>query len=62
MSDKRQKNQLKLAFVTEGRSEASRAVKDGTESRMAKRKAERFSISEPLIEGVIERENLTAIT
>ncbi len=58
MSEKRQKNQLELAFMTEGRSEASRAVKEGTESPMAKRKAESPAISEPLMEEVIEQENL----
>ena len=58
MSEKRQKNQLELAFMTDGRSEASRAVKEGTESRTAKRKAESPAVSEQLMEEVIERENL----
>jgi RNA-directed DNA polymerase len=58
MSEKRQKNQLELAFMTDRRSEASRAVKEGTESRTAKRKAESPAVSEQLMEEVIERENL----
>jgi hypothetical protein len=44
--------------MAEDRSEASRADKEGTESCMAKRKAESPAISEPLMEEVIERENL----
>jgi hypothetical protein len=32
MSDKRQKNQLVLAFTEEGRSEAPKASQEGTES------------------------------
>jgi hypothetical protein len=37
MSVKRQKNQLELAFDEEGRSEAPRASREGTETRTAKR-------------------------
>ena len=58
MSDKRQKNQLELAFMTEGRSEASMAVDEGTESPMAERRTESPAISEQLMEEVIERGNL----
>jgi len=58
MSEKRQKNQLELAFMTESRSEAPMAVNEGTESSMAKRKAESPAIGEQLMEEVIERENL----
>jgi RNA-directed DNA polymerase len=58
MGKKRQKKQLKLAFMTESRSEASIAVREGTESPMAKRKTESPAISEALMEEVIERENL----
>jgi hypothetical protein len=58
MSGRRQKNQLELALMTATRSEASRAVREGTEARMAKRKAESPGVSEPLMEEVIERENL----
>jgi RNA-directed DNA polymerase len=58
MSERRQKNQLKLAFMTEQRSEASMPVGQGTEPFMAKRRAESPAVSEPLMEEVIERENL----
>src|SRR5712692_1451912 len=58
MSDKRQKKQLKLAFMTEDRSEASTAVEEGTESPMAECKHERPGVSEQLMEEVIERGNL----
>ena len=44
--------------MAETRSETSRAVKEGTESCTAKRKAESPAVSEPLMEEVIERENL----
>jgi RNA-directed DNA polymerase len=57
MSDKRQKSQLVLAFPTEGRSEASRAAGEGTESITAKRTTESSAISERLMEEVCEREN-----
>jgi RNA-directed DNA polymerase len=58
MSEKRQKNQLELAFMAERRSEASRAIKEGTESLVAERSAESPAISEALMEEVIEGENL----
>ena len=58
MSDRRQKKQLKLAFMTEERSEASTAVDEGTESPMAECRTESPAISERLMEEVIERENL----
>ena len=57
MSDKRQKNQLVLAFREEGRSEAPRASGEGTESLAAKRSAESPAIGESLMEEVCEREN-----
>jgi RNA-directed DNA polymerase len=57
MSRKRQKNQLELAFTMAGRSEASRAVSEGTETVMAKRRTESPATSEQLMEEVIEREN-----
>jgi len=57
MSDKRQKNQLALAFREENRSEALKASKEGTESLAAKRRAESPAISEQLMEEVCEREN-----
>ncbi len=40
MSDKRQNNQLVLAFAEMSRSEAPRDSEEGTESLMAKREAE----------------------
>jgi RNA-directed DNA polymerase len=58
MSERRQKKQLELAFMTESRSEASMAAREGTESPMAKRKTESPAINEALMEEVIERENL----
>ena len=57
MSDKRQKNQLVLAFLEEGRSEAPRASGEGTESLTAKRGTESPAIGELLMEEVCEREN-----
>jgi RNA-directed DNA polymerase len=57
MSDKRQKNQLVLAFLEEGRSEAPRASGEGTESLTAKRSAESPALGESLMEEVCEREN-----
>ena len=57
MGDKRQKNQLVLAFLEESRSEAPTASGEGTESLTAKRRAESPAIGEPLMEEVCEREN-----
>jgi RNA-directed DNA polymerase len=56
-SDKRQKNQLVLAFREESRSEAPTAFAEGTESLAAKRRAESPAIDEQLMEEVCEREN-----
>ena len=56
-SDKRQKNQLVLAFQEETRSEAPKASAEGTESLVAKRRAENPAIGEQLMEEVCEREN-----
>jgi len=56
MSDKRQKNQLELAFMEEGRSEAPTSPQGGTETRMAERIAE-SPAEEQLMEEVCEREN-----
>jgi RNA-directed DNA polymerase len=60
MGDKRQKNQLQmlLAFTDEGRSEAPKARREGTESLTAKRACESPAISEQGMEEVCERENL----
>ena len=59
MSDKRQKNQLQmvLAFTDEGRSEAPKARREGTETSMAKRECESPAIPEQVMEEVCEREN-----
>jgi RNA-directed DNA polymerase len=57
MSDKRQKNQLELAFTEMSRSEAPRDSAGGTEALMAKRKAESLVSSEQLMEEVCERKN-----
>src|ERR1051325_401423 len=57
MSDKRQKNQLELAFLAEDTGEAPRAAKEGTESHAAKRRTENPAIGEQLMEEVCEREN-----
>ena len=57
MSDKRQKNQLVLAFTEEGRSEAPKASQEGTESRTAKCETERPASHEQLMEEVCGREN-----
>lgn len=57
MSDKRQKNQLVLAFTAEDTGEAQRAAMEGTESLAAKRGTESPAIGEQLMEEVCEREN-----
>ena len=57
MSDKRQKNQLMLAFTDESRIEAQRVSAEGTESSAGKRGTESPAIAEQLMEEVCEREN-----
>src|SRR5437667_3794062 len=59
MNDKRQKNQLQmaLAFTGEGRSEAPRAPREGTESYTAKCETESPARAEQLMEEVCGREN-----
>src|SRR5215467_11221648 len=57
MGDKRQKNQLVLAFMEEGRSEAPMASVEGTESSAGERGIESPAITEQLMEEVCEREN-----
>src|SRR5262250_490613 len=57
MSDKRQKNQLVLAFREESRSESPTASAEGTESLAAKPRTESPAIGEQLMEEVCEREN-----
>jgi len=59
MGDKRQKNQLQmvLAFTDEGRSEAPKTRREGTESLTAERACESPAIPEPAMEEVCGREN-----
>src|SRR6059058_547315 len=57
MSDKRQKNQLLLAFPVEDTGEAPRCLPEGTESSGGKRGTESPAITEQLMEEVCEREN-----
>jgi RNA-directed DNA polymerase len=59
MGDKRQKNQLQmvLAFTGEGRSEAPKARREGTEALTAKRGCESPAIPEQVMEEVCGREN-----
>jgi RNA-directed DNA polymerase len=59
MNDKRQKNQLQmaLAFTGEGRSEAPRAPREGTESCTANCETESPAGEEQLMEEVCGREN-----
>jgi RNA-directed DNA polymerase len=57
MSDKRQKNQLELAFTDESRSEAPRVSAEGTEPLVAECRTESPAIGEQLMEEVCEREN-----
>ena len=57
MNDKRQNNQLVLAFWDESRSEAPRVSGEGTESFAAKRGTESPAIGEQWMEEVCEREN-----
>jgi len=57
MDDKRQKNQLVLAFLEEDRGEAPKRLPEGTESSAGKRGIENPAITEQLMEEVCEREN-----
>ena len=57
MDDKRQKNQLVLAFMESDRGEASKWLQEGTESSAGKRGTESPAIAEQLMEEVCEREN-----
>ena len=57
MNDKRQNNQLVLAFWDESRSEAPRVSREGIESFTAKRGTESPAIDEQWMEEVCEREN-----
>ncbi len=57
MSDKRQKNQLELAFEQEYRGEAPKGLSEGTESLAGKRGTESLAYGEQSMEEVCEREN-----
>jgi RNA-directed DNA polymerase len=57
MSDRRQKNQLGLAFPAESRSAAPTVAEEGTESLAAKRRTESSAITEQRMEEGCEREN-----
>jgi RNA-directed DNA polymerase len=57
MDDKRQKNQLVLAFLEEDRGEAPKCLPEGTETSGGKRGTESPAITEQLMEEVCEREN-----
>jgi RNA-directed DNA polymerase len=57
MDDKRQKNQLELAFMEEYRGEAPKDLQGGTESSAGKRGTESPAITEQLMEEVCGREN-----
>ena len=57
MGDKRQKNQLELAFMEEDRGEAPKGLSEGTESSAGKRGTESPAVIEQLMEEVCGREN-----
>ena len=57
MSDRRQKNQLELAFADEGRSEAPKASEEGIESLAVKRVAKSPAQNERLMKEVCKWEN-----
>jgi RNA-directed DNA polymerase len=58
MAAKQQKNQLKLAFLAEGRGEAPKAAGEGTEAARAGYGAESPATPECLMEEVCQRDNL----
>jgi RNA-directed DNA polymerase len=58
MGTKRQKIQMELAFMVEGRGEAPMATNRGTEVPMAKREREDPALTVLLMEQVCQRENL----
>jgi RNA-directed DNA polymerase len=57
MDDRRQKNQLQLAFMEEDRGEAPKGLTEGTESSAGKRGTESPAIAEQWMEEVCGREN-----
>jgi len=58
MSEKRQKNQLQLAFMMEGTAESPRDIIGGTETLAAKGKVESPAEAERLMEEILDHENL----
>ena len=58
MDAKRQKSQLELAFMADGRSEAPMSFGKGTEASMAKHKPEDPALGVLLMEEIVKRENL----
>jgi len=58
MSDKRQKNQLELAFMVEAKGEAPSDIREGTESPAAESRDESPATYEQLMEEVCQPENL----
>lgn len=58
MGDKRQKNQMELAFTWGGRGEAPSETRKGTETSLARHESERLAESEQLMEKVCEPKNL----
>jgi len=58
MGDKRQKNQLELAFTVERKGEARKPSGKGTESSLANYQSESLAESERLMEAVCEAKNL----
>ena len=58
MGKKRQKIQLELAFIAEGRGETPKAATEGIELSMAKRSSESPALPDLLMEEVCQRENL----
>jgi RNA-directed DNA polymerase len=57
MDDRRQKNQLVLAFMEEDRGEAPKGLQEGTESSAGERGMESPALAEQLMEEVCGREN-----
>jgi RNA-directed DNA polymerase len=57
MNDRRQKNQLVLAFMEEDRGEAPKGLREGTESSAGKRGTESSAIAKQWMEEVCGREN-----
>ncbi|KKL07821.1 hypothetical protein LCGC14_2582190 [marine sediment metagenome] len=61
MNTKRRKIQLELAFMTEDRSEAPKAVGKGTEVSKAKRNPEDPALPVLLMEEIVKRENFNTL-